>query len=95
MRRFTAALMASLAGLGLTAPTAYALSPLEEAPRDNLGYLFAAFVVVWLALFAYLLLLSRRQRDLEREVRALRRALEARQGEGPPGESPPRDLASP
>jgi CcmD family protein len=35
-------------------------------------YLFAAFCVVWLVLFLYLLSLSRRHRELAREVEALR-----------------------
>jgi CcmD family protein len=35
-------------------------------------YLFAAFSAVWIVLFLYLLLLSRRHRELAREVEALR-----------------------
>ena len=42
----------------------------------NLSYLFAAYAVVWIALFVYLLRLERRSRDLEEEVRELRRLLE-------------------
>ena len=38
-------------------------------------YLFAAFSVVWLALFVYLFSLSRRQQSLVREVEALRQLL--------------------
>jgi CcmD family protein len=41
----------------------------------NLPYLFAAYSVVWLGLFVYLLRLSRRSRELEEEVRELRRQL--------------------
>jgi CcmD family protein len=40
------------------------------------GYLFAAYAVIWIALFLYLLSLSRRNRELEEEVRDLRRLLE-------------------
>ena len=36
-----------------------------------MGYLFSAFVVVWLGLFIYLYGLVRRSRTLEREVDAL------------------------
>jgi CcmD family protein len=43
---------------------------------DNLGYLFAAFVVVWVGLFGYLILLSGQVKQLRDEVRLLREALE-------------------
>jgi len=36
-------------------------------------YLFAAFCAVWLVLFLYILSLSRRHRELAREVEALRK----------------------
>ena len=42
----------------------------------NLSYLFAAYAVVWIALFVYLLRLERRSRDLEEEVRELRRLVD-------------------
>ena len=38
-------------------------------------YLFAAYAVVWLGLFGYLLWLGRRSRELEEELRDLRRQL--------------------
>jgi CcmD family protein len=38
-------------------------------------YLFAAYTAVWIALFVYLLRLSRRSRELEEEIRELRRLL--------------------
>ena len=38
-------------------------------------YLFAAYAAIWIALFIYLLSLSRRSRELEDEVRELRRLL--------------------
>jgi len=34
-------------------------------------YLFAAFMVIWVALFAYMLVWQRQVRDLRAEVRAL------------------------
>jgi CcmD family protein len=34
----------------------------------NLSYLFFAFGVIWMLLFLYLYSLSRRERDLQREV---------------------------
>jgi CcmD family protein len=39
-------------------------------------YLFAAYTAVWVGLFVYLLGLARRSRELEEEVRELRRRLE-------------------
>lgn len=39
-------------------------------------YLFAAFCAVWIVLFLYLLSLSRRHRELSREVDALRQMME-------------------
>lgn len=35
-------------------------------------YLFAAFCAVWIVLFLYILSLSRRHRELAREIEALR-----------------------
>lgn len=43
---------------------------------DNLGYLFAAFTAVWLGIFVYVQRLARRGRELEEELRDLRRRLE-------------------
>ena len=40
-----------------------------------MGYLFAAYTAIWLALFVYLLRLSRRNDELEEELRELRRML--------------------
>lgn len=43
---------------------------------ENFPYLFAAYAVVWIGLFGYVLRLARRNRELEEEVRELRRLLE-------------------
>ena len=42
---------------------------------NNFPYLFAAYAVVWIALFVYVLRLARKSRELEDEVRELRRHL--------------------
>lgn len=47
----------------------------------NLSYLFFAFGVIWLLLFLYMYSLSRRERDLEREVRELKQAAAEHQAE--------------
>ncbi|HLG71846.1 MAG TPA: CcmD family protein [Chloroflexota bacterium] len=39
-------------------------------------YLFAAFLVIWIGLFAYMLYWQRQVRDLRAEVDALRRLTE-------------------
>ncbi|MFC1987541.1 CcmD family protein [Chloroflexota bacterium] len=38
---------------------------------ENAGYIFAAFSVIWLVVFGYLLLLSSRQKRLKREIESL------------------------
>jgi CcmD family protein len=47
-----------------------------------LGSLFAAYSVLWIAIFFYLLRLTRRSRQVEDEVEALRRTLPARGSHG-------------
>lgn len=42
---------------------------------ENLGYLFAAFTIVWLALFGYIFSLSRRQVKLRRDIDLLKEVL--------------------
>lgn len=42
--------------------------------ETNLGYLFAIYTVTWLAFFGYVFILSRRQRDLQREIAQLKGA---------------------
>ncbi len=41
---------------------------------ENAGYVFAAFSIVWIAVFGYLLVLSNRQRALRREIESLKEA---------------------
>ena len=42
---------------------------------ENLGYLFAAFAIVWAVLFGYLLVLLNGQRRLRREIDSLKEAV--------------------
>jgi CcmD family protein len=46
----------------------------------NLGYLFAVFAVTWAAFFAYMFWVSRKQRDLQRDLARLRATLERASG---------------
>jgi CcmD family protein len=47
-----------------------------QLPPSNLPYLFAAFAVSWLVFFGYAFFVSRRQQEMQREIRALRQVLE-------------------
>ncbi len=59
------------AGTALAAPTVQ-----ESTQADpNLGYLFAVFAVTWSAFFGYVFYMSRRQREMRREIEALKMAL--------------------
>lgn len=42
---------------------------------DNAGYIFAAFSIVWAALFAYVLVIIIREGKLRREIEALKEEL--------------------
>ena len=46
---------------------------------ENLSFLFAAYTAVWALLFIYVVVLSRRNRALEREIEELRGLLQHRQ----------------
>lgn len=47
--------------------------------ESNLGFLFAAFAVAWAVFFGYVFYMSRRERELRRDLDELRRQLESRQ----------------
>jgi len=49
-----------------------------QLPPSNLPYLFAAFAVSWAVFFGYAFFVSRRQQEMQREIRALRQVLEQR-----------------
>lgn len=44
-------------------------------PMNPLGYLFAAFLVVWLVFFIYAALLARRQSKLRADIEALKKEM--------------------
>ncbi len=41
-----------------------------------MSYLFAAYMVIWTALFFYLVSLSKKQQQLDREIEILKKILE-------------------
>ncbi len=63
-----------LAGVALAAGN----SQNGSDPDSNLRFLFGVYTVTWLAFFAYAFYTTRRQLELRREVRDLRRAFEER-----------------
>ena len=44
----------------------------------NLNFLFAAYTAIWVFLFLYILMLSRRNRTLQKEIDELREILQRR-----------------
>jgi len=56
---------------------------------DNLGYLIAAYVIIWLGLFAYLFWMSGMLKTLGAEVEELRLRLRARSDQSEAGAQPP------
>ena len=58
-------------------PTAY---PLEhERGESELPWLFAVYIITWAAFFGYVFAMSRRQREMRREIEVMRRVLEERE----------------
>ncbi len=49
--------------------------------ETNLGFLFAIYMVTWAAFFAYLFVMSGRQRDLSRQIEQLRELAGHRSGD--------------
>ena len=47
-----------------------------QLPSSNLPYLFAAFAVSWAVFFLYAFFVTRRQQELQSEIRELQRVLE-------------------
>ncbi len=65
-RRFTAITVTSVGGV------ASSVVDKESGKLEtNLNYLFALYTVTWAAFFAYIFILSRRQRDLQRQIARL------------------------
>jgi CcmD family protein len=61
---------------------------------ENLGYLFAAYSIIFVAIFLYVLFIWRRQAVLDAELRTLEAQMTALTGEAvPTGEAePPSDI---
>ncbi len=46
---------------------------------QNLGFLFAAYTIIWLALFGSIMGLTRRQKNLRAEIESLKQQLKTRE----------------
>ena len=91
IRAFRSAIAASLPALGAVAlaalapAVAFAQQAQPESsrpPEANLPFLFAVYIITWAAFFAYAFYVSRRQREMQREIEALKRALQDREPNG-------------
>ena len=49
----------------------------QQRGESELPWLFAVYAITWAAFFAYVFIMSRRQREMQREIDALKRALQA------------------
>ena len=83
------ALMASYAGAGEIHASVHQAGETEAKPgmpqqsdemdgESELPWLFAVFAITWAAFFAYVFVMSRRQREMQREIDHLKRSLEDR-----------------
>ena len=54
----------------------------ESKGDSELPWLFAVFIITWAAFFAYIFVMSRRQRELRHEIDALKNALAEREEKG-------------
>ena len=61
----------------------------DSDPEANLPYLFAVYIITWAGFFAFVFVMSRRQREMGREIEGLKATLAERdpkdggQGSGP------------
>lgn len=51
----------------------------DSDPEANLPFLFAVYILTWAGFFGYAFYMSRRQRDMRRDIDALRKALRERE----------------
>ena len=51
----------------------------DSDPEANLPYLFAVFIITWAVFFGYLFVMSRRHREMQREIEGLKETLAARE----------------
>ena len=74
--RITVAAADSVSSQLGSGPTAYPQA--ADGPEANLPFLFAVYIITWAAFFAYVFYISRRRREMQNEIEALKRAVEER-----------------
>ncbi len=47
---------------------------------DNMGFLFAAYTVIWLGVFIYVLFLLQRENKLRRDIEGLKQEMKEKTG---------------
>ncbi len=63
-------------------------TPLQQARGDSeLPWLFAVYIITWAAFFGYAFVMSRRQRELRREIDILQRVYAERERRAASGDS--------
>ena len=60
------------------APIAAEVPAQQQRGESELPWLFAVYAITWAAFFGYVFVMSRRQREMQREIDALKRALQAK-----------------
>ena len=85
LRRHSIAMVAAALAWLLSAGAALAASAAQGDydPGGNLPFLFAVYTITWVAFFAYAFYVSRRQRELRREIEELRRVMEEKDAQKP------------
>jgi len=43
---------------------------------ENLGYLFAAYTVIWIVVFGYILFMQRKQKKLQQQITLLEQSMD-------------------
>lgn len=65
-----------------TVVTTAAEDPAQQRRGESeLPWLFAVYAITWAAFFGYVFVMSRRQREMQREIDALNRALQAKESD--------------
>ena len=60
------------------APIAAEAPAQQQRGESELPWLFAVYAITWAAFFGYVFIMSRRQREMQREIDTLKRALQAK-----------------
>ena len=65
----------------MTAGTAHASGVAQQNLRgeSELPWLFAVYIITWAAFFGYIFVISQRQREMRKEIEALKRAMADRE----------------